>query len=245
MKKNILLAIFLNFALCVFHISYAGILASSTRVIYNETAVEKSLLLVNTNEYPVLTQLWVDDGKSNTEFKNSPFVVLPAVFKLAPNEIKGVRILHNGLNLPKDRESMYWLNLYEIPAIKKESLEKDYLNLAMNTQMKIFFRPKSLKNIDIHDLQKKIEYKLINAENNYRLELHNPTPYYLNITSLKIKNNFSNSNLNNQNDNTIQPFSKNEYILENKDFKIFNSNQLSYNLIDDYGFHHSYTINID
>lgn len=245
MKKNILLAVFLNFVLCLSHISYAGILASSTRVIYNETAIEKSLLLVNTNEYPVLTQLWVDDGKSNTEFKNSPFVVLPAVFKLVPNEIKGIRILYNGLNLPKDRESMYWLNLYEIPAIKKENLEKNYLNLAMNTQMKLFFRPKSLKNIDINDLQKKIEYKLINNENNFRLELYNPTPYYLNITSLKIKNNLSNSNLKNQNNNTIQPFSKNEYNLKNKDFKISHSNQLSYNLIDEYGNHHSYTININ
>ena len=78
-----------------------------------------------------------------------------------------------------------------------------------------------------------------------RLELYNPTPYYLNITSLKIKNNLSNSNLKNQNNNIIQPFSKNEYNLKNKDFKISHSNQLSYNLIDDYGTHHSYTININ
>lgn len=245
MKKNILWAIFLNIIFSIVSTSYAGILASSTRIIYNEAATEKSLLLVNTNEYPVLTQLWVDDGQANIEFKGSPFAVLPAIFKLSTNEIKGIRILYNGLNLAKDKESMYWLNIYEIPAIKKDNLKNDYLNLAMNTQMKIFFRPDSLKNIEIEELQKQLKYQLVKDKNNYKLELNNPTPYYINITSLKIKNNYSSFNLYNQLDNTISPFSKKEYLFENNKFQYSNLNTLSYKLIDDYGTSHLYTININ
>lgn len=42
----------------------AGMLASSTRVIFQEGQARKTLLLANTNDYPVLVQVWVDDGET-------------------------------------------------------------------------------------------------------------------------------------------------------------------------------------
>lgn len=45
----------------------AGIIASATRVIFHEGEAQQSLMLVNTNPWPVVVQTWVDDGDINRE----------------------------------------------------------------------------------------------------------------------------------------------------------------------------------
>lgn len=225
-------------------ISHAGILASSTRVIYSQESKDKSLILANTNDYPVLTQIWVDEGQIDPEFKNSPFVVLPGIFKLAPKETKGIRIVYNGMPLATDRESLFWLNLYEIPAIKKSNLADEYLNLAMNTQMKIFYRPQGLKPYTLDDLQQQIQYQFISNNNLFELKLKNPTPYYLNFANLKISNNQSSSTIQHNEDNILPPFSEKHYTLINHAFKSASQNILEYTLIDDLGKAHRYSIQL-
>lgn len=230
--------------LCAFfsiNISYAGILASSTRVVYSQTDTEKSLMLVNTNEYPVLTQVWIDNGQMDSEFQNTPFAVLPGVFKLSPRETKGIRIIYNGMPLASDRESLYWLNLYEIPAIKKDNLAQEYLNLAMNTQMKIFYRPKNLPSFTLNELQKKIQYELISSDHKVELKLKNPTPYYLNFANIKISNAQFNSDIQHQDDNILPPFSEKTYSLTNPNFQKKSPDLLEYTLIDDTGKSYPYS----
>lgn len=125
----------------------AGIIASATRVIFVEGDNEKSLMLVNTNAYPVIVQTWVDDGdiKSTPDSTVAPFVSLPGVFKMHSGAMKGLRIVRNNLSLPDDRESVVWLNLYEIPPGKPTIPPyQTQVTLAMNTQMKIFYRPRSI-----------------------------------------------------------------------------------------------------
>ncbi|MEX5715499.1 molecular chaperone [Serratia ureilytica] len=76
----------------------------------------------------------------------APFVALPSVFALQPSALKGLRILFAGANLPADRESVFWLNLYEIPPTRPATPPlASRVTLAMNTQMKIFYRPRALK----------------------------------------------------------------------------------------------------
>lgn len=64
----------------------AGMLASSTRVIFQEGQARKTLLLANTNDYPVLVQVWVDDGENSgvPGEDKYPFVALPAIFTADP-----------------------------------------------------------------------------------------------------------------------------------------------------------------
>ncbi len=61
----------------------AGIMPASSRIIYRDGDREKTLMLVNTNDYPVLVQSWVDNGEGSPESASPPFVVLPPVFRLA------------------------------------------------------------------------------------------------------------------------------------------------------------------
>lgn len=105
-------------------------------------------MLLNTNGYPIVAQTWVDNGDVNAapELSRAPFVTLPSVFALPPSALKGLRILFAGAALPTDRESVFWLNLYEIPPSQPTTPPlASRVTLAMNTQMKIFYRPKALK----------------------------------------------------------------------------------------------------
>ncbi len=218
----------------------AGILAGSTRIIFKENMREKSLMLVNTNRYPILSQIWVDDGSNNPDYKNSPFLILPAIFKMPTHAVQGIRIIYNGSQLAQDRESVFWLNLYEIPALKKTAIQQDYLNLAMNTQLKIFYRPNTLKTISIDDLAKKLSFKIVRDHNQFAIEITNPTAFYISIIDLKLTHQDAQSNLSNPTEMMIKPMNKNIYYLENKDFNFQTNNQLEYILIDDEGQQHRY-----
>jgi P pilus assembly chaperone PapD len=221
--------------LSISSIVHAGILASSTRIVFDEGMSQKSVMLVNTNDYPVFTQVWTDDGEGNPDYTDSPFVVVPAAFNLKPQEIKGVNIIYNKMELPSDRESVYWLNLYEIPAVTKASLDSDYLNLAMNTQMKIFYRPNVLKNRNLIDIQKKLKFSFDSVGNTVQIKAENPTPYYISIMSIKLSNQGASSKVSHATENMISPFSNKVYSLENHEFIKENKNTLEYILIDDDG----------
>ncbi|WP_312691509.1 molecular chaperone [Kosakonia sp.] len=126
---------------------HAGVTASASRVIFTEGQVQQSLMLVNTNDWPVMVQTWVDDGEINPApgSVKAPFVTVPPMFSLAPQKIQGIRLIYNQSPLPQDRESVFWLNIYEIPpGSPVRSLQEHSVVLTMNTQLKIFWRPKAI-----------------------------------------------------------------------------------------------------
>lgn len=127
--------------------SDAGILASSTRVIFNQNNTDRSLVLVNTNKYPVLVQTWIDKGdpENLTQDKDAPYVVIPPIFRLSESEIKSLKIIYNGHALPADRETLYWINIYETPATPSVPSDKKKIIMSMKTQLKIIYRPAALK----------------------------------------------------------------------------------------------------
>ncbi|ALH96017.1 molecular chaperone [Acinetobacter equi] len=228
MLKKLVIFSFLS----VSSILHAGILAGSTRIIFDEGLTQKSLMLVNTNDYPVFAHVWTDEGEGNPEFNETPFVVVPAAFKLKPEEIKGINIVYNQMELPKDRESVFWLNLYEIPAVSKASLNNDYLNLAMNTQMKVFYRPKALNGMDLNKIQKLLKFNLEHDGKLLKLKAENSTPYYVSIINIDISNSVSSSLAKHDTENMISPFSDKVYTLENQKFIKETKNTLKYVLID-------------
>lgn len=216
--------------------AYAGILASTTRVIYTENDREQSLMLVNTNDYPIFTQVWVDDGSSNADFKNPPFLVLPPVFQMVPEEVKGLRILYNGTPLPLDRESIYWLNLYEIPAVNKVSLDQSYLNLAMNTQMKIFFRPKALKAMSRDQINDQLQFSLIQDKTgSVQIKLNNPTAYYVTAINLSLSKNATQKAVYTLLSIMLSPFQQQLLSLANTKIDFADNYTIKYLLIDDMG----------
>lgn len=165
----------------------AGLLAEATRVIYTAGQRERSLMLANTNPYPVVVQTWIDQGAGDPESAQAPFVVLPAVFRLQPSGIQGLRILHNGDALPEDRESVFWLNLYEIPPTASDQQDtQDRLELAMNTQLKLFYRPAGLKP-EPAEVADRLSFSVRQENGEWFLVCRNPTPYHASFTALALE----------------------------------------------------------
>lgn len=162
----------------------AAVNAEATRVVFNDGETEASLQLVNKNSYPVVVQAWSDNGdpQSTPDKSTSPILVLPAVFKLQPEEMKSLRLMVIDSTLPKERESMYWLNIYEIPPrMSGESTQK--VTIALRTQMKLFLRPSGISH-----LQESVGNKIRFQRQNGVLNIENPTQYYLSIIGVTIRN---------------------------------------------------------
>ncbi|WP_241766755.1 fimbrial biogenesis chaperone [Serratia marcescens] len=194
----------------------AGIIASATREIFHEGETEKTLMLLNTNGYPIVAQTWVDNGDVNAapELSRAPFVTLPSVFALPPSALKGLRILFAGANLPADRESVFWLNLYEIPPNPPTTPPlASRVTLAMNTQMKIFYRPRALQG-KAENATEAVSFTLQKSPDGYLLRCQNRSAFYLSFARIAVHADRRDYPVRQESDMMTAPFSTRDYHLD-------------------------------
>ncbi|MDP4360542.1 fimbria/pilus periplasmic chaperone, partial [Escherichia coli] len=88
-----------------------------------------------------LAQGWIENAQG--EKITEPFTVLPPVQRVEPGAKSQVKIqaLPSVASLPQDRESVYYFNLREIPP---KSDKPNTLQLALQTRIKLFYRPKAI-----------------------------------------------------------------------------------------------------
>ncbi|AMO99694.1 gram-negative pili assembly chaperone, N-terminal domain protein [Collimonas arenae] len=111
LAANLLAALTLGLPL----LAHAAIVPDRTRVIYNEGEPSVSVTISNKNpKLPFIAQSWIEDEKSVKI--TSPFMVLPPIQRVEPNDSNVLRVVKlPGDTLPKDRESVFYLNIREIP----------------------------------------------------------------------------------------------------------------------------------
>lgn len=171
--------------------AHAGVTPERTRVIFPAGSSEVNLRVANANPYPVMVQTWIDDGAldSTPDKSISAFMSLPPVFPLLPLEQRTLRVLFTGDALPKDRESLFWLNLYEFsPTAKgdRQAPEQQRLVVAMRTQIKVFHRPADLP-LKAEQAAGKLVFSARTEGGGVQLRIDNPSPYYVTISSLQIR----------------------------------------------------------
>lgn len=157
-----------------------GIGLGATRVIYPQSANQASLAVTNSDPHErYLIQAWVDD---NNAHKTRDFIVTPPLFASSPKSENTLRIMYAGKMLPQDRETVYWLNVKAIPAVNKEAIkEKNTLQLAILSRIKLFMRPDGLKMGEAEAVNH-LRFK----QSGGRLEVINPTPYYETLVNLTV-----------------------------------------------------------
>jgi len=159
---------------------FAVVNVDKTRVIFNQSDQAQSINLINSGESATLLQLWTDEGDMtlSPDASITPVVVLPPVIKMFPGEMRSIRLLLSSRQpLPADKESLYWLNIYQIPALKKEvNVAERKVILPLRIRMKIFVRPAGLKAPQVTDPEK-IRFK---ATGN-TLTITNPSPWYMSM----------------------------------------------------------------
>lgn len=191
MNKAILYRIFkfaaLTSVLLTSFSTYADIVLSGTRVIYNEKDKDEMVRLENKGEKPLLVQTWIDKGQENVDPAKLfvPFTLTPPVFRIEPKRGQTLRIMYTqGAALPADRESVFWLNVLEIPPKLPEDKTKNQnlLQLAFKTRIKIFYRPANLAGNAI-DAAKDLKWSIINENSHVYLKAKNSSPYFVSFSN--------------------------------------------------------------
>ncbi|ELB2793985.1 fimbria/pilus periplasmic chaperone [Aeromonas hydrophila] len=83
-------------------------------------------------------QAWVDNI---VEKDTRPtFVVTPSFFKVRPGGEQTMRVIIASDHMAKDKETVYWLNIQNIPP----ALEGNGIAIALRSKHKLIYRPKAL-----------------------------------------------------------------------------------------------------
>jgi len=225
---------------CFFLISVetkATIVPLQDRIIFSRSDIDRRLLIVNNDSHaPVLLQSWVDEGDSGdiNKEKNYPFVIIPAVTKMPPGKLLNLRVFPTEKirDLPQDRESVFWINLYEIPGIRKSHQDKksNKMEVGLVSQLKITYRP-FRDSMNIKSIADAILIHI--TDNGHSLELVNSSPYYVTPVSIKVKSPSGEQSLKMGMSRMIGPFSNKRFAFtERADSK---NTTVEYTLIDDSG----------
>ncbi|MDR6919013.1 fimbrial chaperone protein/chaperone protein EcpD [Pseudomonas sp. 3296] len=161
----------------------ASVVIAGTRVVYNSTEREVTIRLTNEGALPALVQVWLDKGddKAAPADISVPFTVAPPVTRIDSGKGQTLRIFYTKEPLPQDKESVFWLNVLEIPPEGNAQLNK--LQLAFRSRIKFFYRPADLTGT-AQEAPAKIEWRLL--QDGKHVELRNPTPYFVSFAAFEV-----------------------------------------------------------
>lgn len=182
-KKNHL-AIVIAGVMLVSNFAQAAIGLDRTRVIFDGSQKSISLNVSNNNKnLPYLAQGWIDNAEGVKI--TSPLVVLPPVQRIEPGKASQIKIeaLPAINSLPQDRETLYYFNLREIPP---KSDKANTLQIALQTRVKLFYRPKS---IVPPRMGTPWQEKLVIQKQGEAVTVKNPTPYYVTVINMAANEN--------------------------------------------------------
>lgn len=193
--KTLTKPIFLACLLLVPLLASAGVQVSSTRVIYPVGAREVAVGLVNRGTSPSLVQVWVDAGDPASrpnDIEGVPFVVTPPIARIDGGMGQSLRLSYLGGDAPKDRESLYWINILDIPAKATRTAEERNegrvnadLQFSVRNRLKVFLRPKGLPG-SANAAVKALTWQAASHQGKPSLLATNPTAYHVSVAFLSV-----------------------------------------------------------
>jgi chaperone protein EcpD len=172
----------------------ADVTIGSTRVIYPGDAREISVRVNNQGSGPSLVEAWLDagDAKAGPDEQKTPFSLTPPLFRLNAQAGQSLRLAYTQEPLPQDRESLFWLNVLEIPPKPDVGDGKSYLQLTVRSRIKLFFRPKGLGG-DVAGAAGNATWSVAakptgedGKAGGYVLRVSNPSPFYLTFSRVGV-----------------------------------------------------------
>ncbi|WP_272539672.1 fimbrial biogenesis chaperone [Providencia sp. PROV197] len=184
MFSRLLLSIKWFTYLCIFvpFISHSSVVMTGTRIIYNESSKEKSLQFTNNSDTHYVVDISITDkpkAQSNKSVGNQ-FIAIPPIFKISPQEGQVIKLVKMADNLPKEVESVLYFNFTQIPGVSREQESQNQLTLLFNSQVKIFYRPKSIEN-QLNTLE-----KLTVSKNKDQFRIDNQSPFHIVIKEARL-----------------------------------------------------------
>lgn len=165
----------------------ADVTIAGTRVIYPVGQREVAVKLDNVGTRPALVQVWVDAGDptQSPDDSNAPFLVSPPVVRIEPGRGQSLRLVHVDAALdasepaPIDRESVYWLNVLEVPpGLSAGQAQQNHLQIAFRSRIKVFLRPRGLPG-DPVSAARNLRWRVVQEEGGVVLESVNAAAFHV------------------------------------------------------------------
>ena len=212
-------------ACCLMLAAQANVVILGTRVIYPADEQEVTIKLTNPDQAPALVQTWIDDGNPDArgEDPSIPFVLTPPLFRMEADVQQVLRLVHTGEQMAKDRETLFYFNLLDIPPKPSADSEvKNYLQFAIRSRLKLFYRPSGLQPVR-SEAEKAVRWLWSGG----KLVADNQTPYYLTFVETKVGGSVLKDAV------MIAPFSQAEMPLQPQPAS--KPNSVHYGAMNDYG----------
>lgn len=222
--------------LAITSLSNASVIIVGTRVIYPAQQKSINIQLSNNEAEPSLIQSWIDTGDSESapDSVKVPFIINPPVFRIEPKSGQTLRITYTQEKLPNNKESLFYLNVLDIPAKPKfdkdtKSENNNYLQLAIRSRIKFFFRPSNLK-LSPLDAYKKVTWSLEQDSSQTFIKAENNTPYFITYNNIVIT--LKEKRYSVESPGMVAPFTSIKFPLKNM---LFNADKVTWTVINDYG----------
>jgi chaperone protein EcpD len=167
----------------------ASVVIGGTRVVFPAAGGEVTVRLNNNGEQPALVEAWIDAGNpdSTPDTARVPFLVTPPLFRMNAGKGQSLRLVYTGQPLPKDRESLFWLNVLEIPPKPgtANGEAQNTLQFAVRSRLKLFFRPAGLAGNPL-TAASQVTWSVAADGQGPALVAHNPTPYHVTFSKISL-----------------------------------------------------------
>ncbi|AQR69257.1 molecular chaperone EcpD [Janthinobacterium sp. LM6] len=223
-----------SLALLICTSSMASVVITGTRQIYPAKQKEITVKLNNDGGQPALVQAWVDsgDGASTPSTAKAPFVLTPPLARIDPGKGQSLRMMFSGAALPSDKESVFWLNVLEIPPKAQES-DDNTLQMAFRSRIKVFYRHEGLPGSPDEAIGQ-VQWRIVSASTGqgYALEAHNPSAFHVSLVALTL---VSGAERNNSEDGMVAPGETKQFALPTLKALPAAGAQVEFSAINDYG----------
>lgn len=219
-------------------LSQAGayVVVNGTRVIYPAQKKEVTIQIQSASNTSSLVQVWLDSGdeQSSPDVSDVPFILSPPLFRLDEGQGQTLRLLYTQEPLPTDRESLFWLNVLDIPPSLPTTSQSptNKLEFAFRHRLKIFFRPTGLPG-DALSAPSQVIWSLIRQDSGkWALKVKNPTPFHVNFNSADFvvgKTHYATES------EMVPPFSNRTFAIPTLNTKPAGESSIDYAFINDYG----------
>jgi len=166
-------------ALALFsHNASAAIQLMATRVVYDSNNSSAALPIQNQSNSDYLVQTWLEDPNGGTTA--IPMQVVPPILKLSAGKAASLRFIYSGKSLPDNQETLFWINIQEIPPASKD---ENVLQVAVHSRLKLFYRPSALKTT-LAEQADKLQW----VKSGNQLTIKNNGPMYISLNTLHVEN---------------------------------------------------------
>ena len=215
--------------------AFAAVVITGTRLVYPADQKEITVKLNNNGTLPALVQSWIDTGsvESTPTSSKAPFLLSPPVARIDPTKGQSLRVLFTGAPLAQDKESVFWLNVLEIPPKPEAGADLNTLQMAFRSRIKLFYRPVGLPG-NPNEAVEQVQWQLVTARDGQGLALkaYNPSAFHVSLIELDL---VAGNQRYRSEDGMVGPGETRQFALPTLKARPSSQAQVEFSAINDYG----------